>query len=194
MSKAALLTAVSLGWTLAASEVPAGTRFLVELGNKIEARKTKPGKKVEGRTLEALRCTDGTMIPAGAKVKGRVTHARSDELILRFERIETRRGKAPLVATVGGVVGEKGVKRNASEEGEIEASGGRARGAAIGAAVLGGIGAAVGASQAGGKGVAIGAGSGVAAGSVIGAAVSGRELVLQEGTRIELVLGRALIL
>jgi hypothetical protein len=188
-----LALALGVGPALAAAEVPAGTTFLVELTKKIEARKVKPGKKIEARTLEALRSTDGTMVPAGAKLTGRVTHASRDELILRFERIDFRNGKRPLVATVTGIEGEKHVRRSVSEEGEIEASSGRARKAAIGAAVLGGIGAAVGASQAGGKGAAIGAGSGAAAGVVFGAAAGGRDLVLQEGTRLELTLNRPLV-
>ncbi len=187
--------AIALGFasTVAGSEIPAGTSFLVELTKKIEARKAKPGKKVEARTLESLRGADGSFLPAGAKLTGRVTHATRDELILRFERIETRRGMRPLVATVTGVESGKHVKRSVSEEGEIEVSSGRAKKAAIGAAVLGGIGAAVGASQAGGKGAAIGAGSGAAAGVVFGAAASGRELVLHEGSRLELLLNRPLV-
>ena len=55
------------------SEVPAGTRFMVELRDKLEARKIKKGKKFEVRTLEALTANDGSQIPAGAKIKGRVT-------------------------------------------------------------------------------------------------------------------------
>lgn len=112
---------------------------------------------------------------------------------LRIERIETDRGKLPIVATVLGVVSEKGIKKKADEEGEIKAEGERGRDAAIGAAVGGGIGAGVGAAKGGGKGAAIGAGAGAVAGALIGAAAGGRDLVLHEGTRIEFQLDRPLV-
>ena len=174
-------------------EVPAGTRFLVELNTKLEAKKVKPGKKFEARTLEPLYASDGTLIPAGAKLTGTVSHAEHDKLILRFERFYVSGQKVPLVATVVGVSGEKHVKEKAGEEGEIKASGGRGKNAAIGAAVGAGAGAGVGAATAGGaKGTAIGAGIGAAAGALIGAASGGRDLVLTKGARLELELDRPL--
>ena len=175
------------------SEVPAGTRFLVELRDKLEARKVKPGKKFEARTLEPLQSNDGNYIPAGTKVKGRVNYARDNQMQLQFEEIQAPGGKRPLVATVTGVIGDKNVKAKTGEEGEIQSESHRGRNAAIGAVVLGGVGAAVGATQAGAKGAAIGAGAGAATGAVIGAASGGpKNLVLYNGTRIELALDRPL--
>lgn len=188
---AAMLALVAPG--MAQSEVPAGTRFVVELKDKLEAKKVKVGKKIEGKTLEALRGSDGRYIAAGRKVKGSVRHASDRELLLQFTEIDTGRGKVPIVATVVGVVGEKDVKSKAGKEGEIKAEGSRGKSAAIGAAVGAGIGAAVGASQGGGKGAAIGAGTGAAAGAIVGAASGGRDLVLQKGTRIEVELDRPLV-
>jgi len=185
----------SAAWSApAGSDVPAGTRFLVELRDKLEANKVKRGKRFEARTLEVLRTSDGGVIAAGAKLKGRVTHVEHNKLLLRFEEIETGRGKRPIVATVAGVVGEKDVKRSSTNEGEIQAEGSRGRNAAIGAAVLGGIGAAVGGAKGGGKGAGIGAGAGAATGAMIGAASGGRDLVLEKGTRIEVQLDRPLSL
>lgn len=177
-----------------AAAIPAGTRFLVELRDKLDATRVKPGKKFDARTLETLQASDGSLIPAGTKLKGRVTHVEHNKMAFPFERIETPYGKLPIVATVLGVVGEKGVKRNADEEGEIKAEGERGRDAAIGAAVGGGIGAGVGAAKGGGKGAAIGAGAGAVAGAIFGAAAGGRDLVLHEGTRIEVQLDRPLVL
>lgn len=176
----------------AQGSVPAGTRFLVELRDELKAEKVKVGKKFDARTLEALQLNDGTWIDAGAKIKGRVSYVRDREMQLAFERIETRRGKVPIVATVVSVVGEKGVRERAGDEGEIKASGGRGRNAAIGAAIGAGVGAAVGATQAGGKGAAIGAAAGAGGGALIGAASGGRDLVLHKGARLELVLERPL--
>jgi len=191
-----LALACALGLAPAASaqsEVPAGTRFLVELRDKLDSHKVKVGKKFEARTVELIPASDGSTIPAWTKLKGEVSYVRDNQMILRFERIEPLGQQMPLVATVTRVVGEKDVSGKAGEEGEVKASGHRGRDAAIGAAVLGGIGAAVGATQAGGKGAAIGGGAGAATGAVIGtAAGGGKHLVLHEGTRIELQLDRPL--
>lgn len=193
-SSAAL--ACALAWTTAASaqaEIPAGTRFLAELHDHLDARKVKPGKKFEVRTVEALQASDGSIIPAGTRIRGRVSYVEHNRMILRLEQIDTPGGRVPIVATVTDVPGEKGVKEKAGEEGEIKASGHRGRNAAIGAVVLGGVGAAVGAKEAGTKGAAIGAGAGAASGAAIGAASGGRDLDLREGTRIEFQLDRPLV-
>lgn len=172
------------------SEVPAGTRFMVELRDTLEVKKIKVGKKFEARTLEPLRATDGSVIEADARLKGRVSHIDGNRVQLRFEKIDTRRGWVPIIAVVTGTVGERNLKT--SEEGEIKASGGRGKGAAIGAAIGAGVGAAVGATAAGGKGAAIGAGAGAGTGAVVGAVAGGRDTVLHEGARLELVLDRPL--
>ncbi len=174
------------------SEVPQGTRFLVELRDTLKAEKVKRGKKFDARTLEALPAADGRVIPAGAKLKGKVSYADDNELMLRFEEIEFAGKKQPIVASVQGVVGEKGVKSKVGKEGEIEGKGSRGKSAAIGAAVGGGIGTVVGATKGDKKDAAIAGGSGAALGALIGAAAGGRELVLDKGTRLELRLDRPL--
>jgi len=175
----------------AQSEIPAGTRFMVELRDKLEPRKIKVGKKFDARTLEALHATDGNWIDAGAKLKGRVSYVDGNRVVLRFEQLDTRRGWVPIVATVTGTVGERNLKVN--NEGEVKASTGRGKSAAIGAAVGAGVGAAVGASQGGGKGAAIGAAVGAGTGAILGAAAGGRDPVISEGARLELTLERPLL-
>ena len=181
-----------IGPAMAQSEVPAGTRFLVELRDKLESRKVKVGKKFDGKTLEALKASDGRIIPAGAKLKGRVAYSENNRMILRFEEIHTPRGKEPLVALVTGAVGERHVRVDTEREGEVRANSSRARDAAIGAVVAGAAGAGVGASQGGGRGAAIGGATGAAAGAALGAAIGGRELVLEKGARLELTMERPL--
>ena len=177
----------------AESEVPAGTRFLVELRDTLDVHKVRAGKKFEARTVEAIVATDGSIIPGWTKLKGQVSYVDDHQMVLRFDRIEPPGGKQALVATVTGVVGEKNVKGQAGDEGEIKSASHRGRDAAIGAAVLGGIGAAIGASQGGGRGAVIGATAGGATGAVVGAAAGGpKGLVLREGTRLELQLDRPL--
>jgi len=165
---------------------------MVELRDKLVAKEVKKGKKFEVRTLEALTASDGSQIPAGAKIKGRVTSVRNNEMVLRFEEIDTGRGKSPIVASVAGVAGEKDVKAKVGKEGEISSSGGRGKSAAIGSAVGAAIGAGVGAAKGGGANTAIGAGIGAGAGAGVGAAAGGRDLELTKGTRLDVVLDRPL--
>lgn len=189
---AALTGSPSLGFAWQHSQIPAGTRFIVELRDTLEAKKIKKGKKFEAKTLEALDGGDGSIIPAGAKVKGRVSSVRDNEMTLRFEEIDTGRGKVPLIASVIGVSGDKDVKADVGKEGEIRTSRGRGKSAAIGGAVGAALGGAVGAAKGGGKDAAIGAGIGAAAGAGVGAASGGRDLELYKGTRLDLVLDRPL--
>lgn len=193
-ASALLVTLIALPAAADHKEIAQGTRFMVELRDKLEAKKAKPGKKFSAITLEALETSDGTIIPSGSKLKGRVGYVEGNKMVLRFERIETRYGKFPIVASVVSVVGERDVKDQVGPEGEIKAEGGRGKGAAIGAIVGGGIGAAIGASKGGGKGAAIGAGVGGGSGALIGAAAGGRDLVLQKGARLEVELERPLTL
>ena len=186
----ALVTAVPAA---AQSEIPAGTRFTVELRDKLEAKRIKVGKKFDARTLEALQATDGSVIEAGARLKGRVSYVENNKVVLRFEQIDTRRGWVPIVAAVTNVLNERDVKDKVGSEGEIQAQGKRGRNAAIGAVLGARVGAAIGATRGGGQGAAIGAGAGAAGGALIGAASGGRDLVLYEGTRIELMLDRPLV-
>ena len=175
------------------SEVPAGTRFMVELRDKLEAREIKKGKKFEVRTHEAITASDGNHIPAGVKIKGRVTSVRNNEMVLRFEEIDTKNGKSPIIASVAGVAGEKDVKAKVGKEGEISSSGGRGKSAAIGSAVGAAIGAGVGAAKGGGTAnTVLGAGIGAGAGAGVGAAAGGRDLELTKGTRLDVVLDRPL--
>ncbi len=201
-TKAALSLLCAVTWLLSGlpavaathSEVPAGTRVLVELHDKLEAKKIHAGKRFEARTLEALPTSDGRVIEAGARLKGRVSYVEHNKMELQFEEIDTGHGWVPIVATVVGVEGDKHVKANTDDEGEISAKGSRGKNAAIGALVGGGLGAAVGAAAGGGKGAAIGAGAGGAGGALLGSASGGRDLVLQRGTRLELSLDRPLTL
>ncbi|MBI2819900.1 MAG: hypothetical protein HYX73_07965 [Acidobacteria bacterium] len=178
------------------SEISAGTRFMVELRDKIDAKKTKRGKKFEARTLEPLQSADGRFIRVGAKLKGQVSYAEDNQLILRFDRIESGSYNLPIFASVTRVVDERGVHSKPGDEGEIKADGARGKDAAIGAGVGGGIGAAAGAivSGGGGKETAMGAGAGAVLGALIGAASGGKDLVLPAGTRLEVQLDRPLYL
>jgi hypothetical protein len=196
-AKALLLVALC-GWVLPAGLqaqalplVPAGTRFLVELRTKLDANEIQRGKKFEARTLEPIATADGRLIPGGRRLEGRVSYVEGNHMLLRFEEIETGRGKQPIVATVTRVVGEHDVRARADREGEIETTSHRGRDAIIGAAIVGSAGAAIGATRSG-HDAAIGAAAGAGTGAMLGALQGGDDLVLDKGTRLELQLDRPL--
>jgi hypothetical protein len=175
------------------SEIPAGTRFIVELSDTLDAKTIKRGTKFQARILESLQTGNGRMYPAGAILKGRVSYADNNKMMLRFEEIDSPNGKRPVIASVVQVMDDLDIQKLPGPEGEIQAVSHRARDAAIAGAVAGGMGAAAGAQQDGGKGAAIGAGTGAAAGALASALNGGKPLVLYEGTRLELRLDRPLL-
>jgi hypothetical protein len=111
-------------------------------------------------------------------------------LLLAFDEIETRKGWVPLVATVVGVPGDRGVEQ-VGPEGEIERKGTGRRRMVEAAAIGAGVGAAAGAVTAGMKGAVIGAvaGAGVGLGTSL---LTGRDLKLEDGQQLELRLDRPL--
>src|SRR5512133_1919317 len=83
--------------------IPEGTRFLVRLNDKLDTAKLKPGKKFEAKLSEDLTAANGSVIPAGKKIKGHVSsvdRGMQARLLLSFDEIETRNGWRPLIATV----------------------------------------------------------------------------------------------
>lgn len=174
--------------------VPEGTRFIILLDDKLDTKKVERGKKFKAKLAEDLVAPDGSVIPRGKKIKGHVSdvdrglHA---HLLLSFDQIETRRGWVPLVATVTGVPGEHGVKRETGVEGEIERRGVDKKRAITATAVGAGVGAVAGTVAGGSKGAIIGAAVGAGAG--LGAGVlTDRGLKLDKGTQLELRLDRPL--
>ncbi|MGH9524126.1 MAG: hypothetical protein ACRD3E_16510 [Terriglobales bacterium] len=174
--------------------IPDGTRFMVQLNDKLDTRKLKQGKKFQAKLSEDLTAPNGTVIPAGKKVKGHVSsvdrglHAR---LLLSFDEIETNHGWRPLIATVTGVPGEHAVNQETGPEGEIQRRGVDKTRVLEGAAVGAAVGAAAGAATAGPHGAIIGAAAGGALGGGAGL-LTERDLTLNKGTELEVRLDRPL--
>lgn len=178
----------------ASQQIPAGSRFLVELQDSLEAGRIKPGKKFEARTLDVLETTTGTIIPPDTKMQGRVIAAEGNKLVLRFERIETRWGKLPLSAAVVSVFDGHDAKRRRDEIGETQAQGNRSKDATVSAMSEDGIGIGTGDYGQGGKTTAREAESAALPGTLIRGAAGGKNLVLRKGTCLELQLIRPLVL
>jgi hypothetical protein len=179
--------------TAPANSIPAGTKFIVRLNDKLDTGKIKEGKHFQAKLAEDLAVPGGVAIPRGKKIKGHVSsveggfHAR---LPLSFDEIETQHGWMPLVATVTGVPGEHGVKQP-NTEGEIERKG-PSKGRMIESAAIGaGVGALGGVVAGGSHGAAIGAGVGGGAGLGAGL-LTDRNLKLNKGQMLEVRLDRPL--
>ena len=174
--------------------VAQGTVALIQLSDRIDTRTVKAGDHFHARLAEPLTAEDGETLPEGAKIKGHVSsvfpgfHTR---ILLSFDQIDTPRGWVPLIATVTGVPGEHGM-RAVGEEGEIGRKGMTKEEVAEVVVVGAGRGAAEGQRAAGKKGAAQGAGNG-AADAAYSALESGRDLILDKDTALEIRLDRNLL-
>ncbi len=179
--------------SLGPNYIDEGTRFIVRLDDTLDTSKMQPGKKFKAKLAEDLVAPNGTVIPAGKKIKGHVSDVERGfhgRMLLSFDEIETRNGWRPLIASVSDVPGEHGVKP-VGDEGEIERKGHSKQRTIEEAAAGAAIGATAGALGGGGRGAAIGAGAGAGAGVAAGLLLD-RNLKLQKGQQLELRLDRPL--
>ncbi|HEX3353595.1 MAG TPA: hypothetical protein VHS34_12285 [Terriglobales bacterium] len=157
--------------------IPDGTTFLIRLEDKLDASRVQPGKRFKAKLIEDLVGPDETIIPHDSRIKGHVSEVGNGfhpRLLLSFDEIETTHGWVPLIATLTGVPGERGLKVP-DEEGTIEREGNTrhrdpdsAGDTESGAARVG------------------------AAAGVVEAIFSDRRLQLQKGTTLEVRLDRPL--
>ena len=64
------------GQTSAADAVP-GIRVNAELTKRIDSKKAKVGETVEAKTTSAVKLPDGTELPKGTKLAGKVTEVKA---------------------------------------------------------------------------------------------------------------------
>jgi hypothetical protein len=192
---------ISLSVSLIAQAVPLtspnavsqGTIFLIQLADRLDTHTARAGDHFRARLAEPLVAGNGVTINAGKKIKGHISAVEPGlqrRLLLSFDKIETSHGWVPLIATVTGVPGEHGLKQT-GDEGEIGRKGMTKERIAEAVVVGAGEGAEQGARTGGKKGAATGAGSGAVDGA-ISAFESGHDLVLEEGTALEIRLDRSL--
>lgn len=178
-----------------------GTRILLRLINTIDTKHSVPGDRVYLQTATPVYVNGRLIIPPGSAVSGTITEAQragrvkgKSALNLRFETITLPNGVVrDLLSRAGSVDTRGNLDRT---EGRIEGEsdkGGDARKVAGATAAGTGVGAIAGAAAGHlGMGAGIGAAAGAAAGlaSVFGS--RGPDVVLQQGTTMELVLDRDL--
>src|SRR6266568_4024861 len=135
------------GLPLETYAVAPGTKFLVRLDEELGTKATQQKAKFQVRTLEPLEAGSGIYLPAGAEIRGHISHvepagvAGRAKLWLTFDEISTKFGDLPIVAEVVDVPGDHSVKSGPKKEGLIEgrsstqqdAAQAAAAGAAVGA-------------------------------------------------------------
>ena len=179
--------------------VAPGTKFLVRLEDELGSKGTKENEKFKVRTLEPLEAGSGIYLPAGAEIRGHISHvepagvAGRAKLWLTFDEIRTKFGDLPIVAEVESVPGDHSVKSGPRQEGLIEGRSSTQQDAAEAAAAGAAIGAVKGVKDKDKKEAAEGAALGALTAYLMESG-RGHELNLPKGAKLELELERALYL
>jgi len=160
--------------------LPAGTRLVGVLNQRISTEDNQVGDRVEVRTTEPIRVGDGT-VPAGLLLSGRITELKRGgrvsgraKLALSITQLETE-GHAYPIATDPFVVRGKSETKNTLKK-------------VIGGAVVGGVVGGVAGSV--GKGVLIG----TVLGTGVAVATTGGDIVLVEQQQVGLSLSQPVTL
>jgi len=179
--------------------VTPGTKFLVRLEEELGTKGTQQNARFQVRTLEPLEAGNGIYLPAGAEIRGHISHvepagvAGRAKLWLTFDEIHTKFGDLPIVAEVVDVPGDHSVKSGPRKEGLIEGRSSTQQDAAEAAAGGAAIGAVKGVKDKDKKEAAEGAALGALTAYLMESG-RGHELNLPKGAKLELELERALYL
>jgi hypothetical protein len=159
--------------------VPANTAIVAALGQTIATDKNKVGDKISLRTTEAVKVGEAVAIPAGATIRGEVTHidpagriAGGAELTLGFHELVLADGTSMPITCEAFVLKGKGQ----AKESALEVGGG---------AVAGGV---VGGLLGGKKDIAKGAAVGAVIGTGVAIATKGDQIVLPVGQKLSITV------
>ncbi len=173
--------------------VPAGTVIPVTLTSRISTKNARDGDGIYGKTVFPITVNNKIVIPEGSFVRGKVTEIRrpgrvkgKGELTLNFQTLVLPSGiTVPIYTSLGGVGGAGERKGEATVQGD-SSKGEDAKTVGTTAAQ----GALIGVIADRGRGAAVGGGVGAAAGTAAVLLTRGKDLVLEPGTTIEIVLDR----
>jgi hypothetical protein len=175
--------------------VPAGTVIPVSLTSRVSTKHAKDGDGVYGKTVFPITINNKIVIPEGSNLRGKITEVRRPGrvkgkagLTLTFQTLVLPNGTTlPIYTSLGGVGGVGDRKGEASVEGD-SSKGHDVK--TVGTTTA--EGALIGVIADRGRGAAIGGGIGAAAGTAAVLLTRGKDLVLDRGTTIEVVLDRPL--
>lgn len=183
-------------------DIPQGTHLLLRMTNSITTRTAQKGDYVYLRTASPISVGGRTVLPVGSYVQGIVTHVKRPgrvsgraELGVRFETVTLPRGEVYKFSPRLGSVDSNRTAQKV-DQGESAIKQGGSRGHDTGQVVIyAGRGAAVGGiADRSWKGAGIGAGIGSAVGLATVLVTRGREVELRQGSSLDVVFDRPLIL
>src|ERR1017187_6268928 len=193
------ILAFSVSLLSAATEIPQGSHVLLRMVNSVSTRTAREGDYVYLRTATPISGAGAIVVPEGSYVQGVVSHSKQSgrvkgnaELAIRIETLTLPGGKViKLTPHLSSVDSEGTGQKVDAKEDQIKQGGSQgADGARVGE--LSGAGAALGAMV---DRSWTGAGLGAGAGSCVGLATvllsRGKEVVLRQGSTIDVVFDRA---
>jgi hypothetical protein len=173
--------------------VPAGTVIPVTLTNRITTQHAKDGDGVYAKIAFPITINNKIVIPEGSHVRGRITEVRrpgrvkgKPELTLNFQTLVLPSGiTIPIYSSLAGAGGAGERKGEATVQGD-SSKGEDAK--TVGTTTA--EGALIGVVADRGKGAVIGGVGGAAVGAAAVLLTRGKDLVLEPGTTLEIVLDR----
>ena len=175
--------------------VPAGTVIPVTLTTRVSSKNAREGDGIYGKTAFPVTVDNKIVIPEGSNVRGKIVEVKRPgrvkgkaELTLNFQTLVLPSGiTLPIYTSLGGAGGAGDRKGEATVQGDSSKTDDAKT---IGTA--GGAGGLIGVIPRGTKGGAIGAAGGAAVGTATVLLTRGKDLVLEPGTTLEIVLDRPL--
>ena len=173
--------------------VPAGTVIPVTLTTRISTKHAKDGDGIYGKTAFPITVDNKIVIPEGSYLRGKVTEVKrpgrvtgKGELTLNFQTLVLPSGiTIPIYTSLGGTSGAGEKKGEATVQGD-SSKGEDAKTVGTTAAE----GTLIGVIANRGKGAAVGGAGGAVVGTAAVLLSRGKDLVLEPGTTIEIVLDR----
>ena len=195
------ILALSISALQAASEIPQGSHVLLRLVNSISTRTARAGDFVYMKTATPIIVNGEFVVPVDSYVQGVVSHAQRSgrvtgraELAIRIEMMTLPNGKVIQVSPHLTSIDSDGTDQKVeSKENTVQQGGGKGADAQR-VAVIAGQGAAIGGiADQGWKGAGIGAGAGSAVGLATVLLTRGREVELRQGSTVDVVFERSVI-
>lgn len=199
--KTILLAAASIALA-AGAEIPKGAHVLLKMMNSINTRTAADGDQVYLQTATPIVGDGGIVIPVGTYVQGTVAHTKRSgmvagraELGIRLETMTLASGKVLKIAPRLSSVDSEGTGQKVdSKENQVK-QGNDYETDARRIAILAGTGAGIGGiTDRAWEGAGIGAGIGAAVGVATTMLTRGKEVILRQGSTLDIVFDRAISL
>jgi hypothetical protein len=196
-----LLAAASIGLA-AGADIPQGTHVLLRMMNSISTRTAAEGDQVYLQTATPVAVDGGIVIPVGSYVQGTISHSKRSgmvagraELGIRLETLTLASGKVLKIAPRLTAVDAEGTGQKVdAKENQIKQGNDYGQDARR-IAILAGSGAGIGGlTDRAWEGAGIGAGIGGAVGVATTMLTRGHEVMLRQGSTLDVVFDRSIAL